>query len=201
MPSNRYYLPIMAGILSLLFVLMATWPAATDALYYQRQAIADGQVWRLFSGHFVHLGMEHALLNSAGAVLLALVFAKDIRCQDALLLILLAPLFISAGLWWKQPTLMAYVGFSGVLHSLLYLGVIRLLPLMPWLAGTVLLFLLSRQVWEQTAAYNPDYLQGLIHGRVMPDAHLFGAIAGSVWGLWTLWRDHLISTDKATDPL
>lgn len=202
MLNKPYCLLILAGVLSFVFIVLATWPEATNVLEYHRLAMADGQLWRAFSGHFVHLGMGHALLNSAGLLLLAAVFSKDIPCKDALLFILVAPFFISAGLWWKQPTLMAYVGFSGVLHGLLYFGVIRLLPVMPVVAGTVLFILVARQIWEQTGAYNPDYLQSLIQGRVMPDAHLFGAIAGTVWGLATLRRDRSrINTDKATDPL
>lgn len=200
MPSSRFGLLLLAGILFGLFLLFSGWPAVTQALEFQRQAITEGQFWRLFSGHFVHLSIAHAVLNGVGLLLLAIFLSRDIPCRDALLFIVLAPWFISAGLWWKQPTLMAYVGFSGVLHGLLYLGVVRLLPVMPGLAGTVLLLLLSRQVWEQTAAYNPDYLQSLIAGRVMPDAHLFGAIAGGLWGAYTLWRDrHRINTDKAAD--
>jgi len=98
---------------------------------------------------------------------------------------------ISLGLWFKQPGLLAYVGFSGVLHGLLYFGVLRLLPSAPALAGTVLAVLIGRQIWEQTGAYDPDYLRTMIHGRVMPDAHLFGALTGLVLGAWSLWRDRL----------
>jgi rhomboid family GlyGly-CTERM serine protease len=187
--------------LVLFFIVMAYWPAATDLLRYQRQEIANGQLWRLFTGHFVHLGIAHALLNSTGAILLAFFLSRDISVRDWWVITLTAPFVISAGLWLKQPQLISYVGFSGVLHGLLYFGVIRLLPVMPWLAGSVLLLLVSRQVWEQTSAYNPYYLQDFIHGRVMPDAHLWGAVTGSVWALWTLLRDsRLKAPDKAAEP-
>lgn len=182
--------PVPAALgLVLFFAVMAAWPAATDLLRYHREAIHDGQLWRLFTGHFVHLNAAHALLNGTGTLLLAFFLARDIPARDWGVVTVLAPLVISLGLWWRQPGMMAYVGFSGVLHGLLYLGVIRLLPVMPWLAGTVLLMLVGRQVWEQTPAYDPHYLQALIHGRVMPDAHLFGALTGAAWGVWSLWRD------------
>lgn len=183
-------LPAALG-LAALFLLLAQWPAATDLLYYQRDLIAGGEWWRLAGGHFVHLNTAHALLNATGAVLLALVLRQEIPARDWWRITLAAPLLISLGLWLKQPGLLAYVGFSGVLHALLYYGVWRLLPQAPALAVPVLLLLAGRQAWEQTAAYDPDYLRGLIEGRVMPDAHLFGALAGSAFGLWALARARL----------
>lgn len=175
----------------MLFVALSLWPNAEYMLRYQREAIADGQIWRVFTGHFVHLNLSHALLNATGILLLAVVLARDIPLRYWWTLIALAPFVISLGLWLRQPQLVSYVGFSGVLHGLLYLGVLRMLLVAPMLAGTVLLLLVGRQVWEQTAAYDPDYLRSLIHGRVMPDAHLFGALTGAVLGAWSLWHDRL----------
>lgn len=180
-----------ALILVLLFIGLALWPASPELFEYRRVAIADGEWWRLFTGHFVHLNLAHAVLNSIGAVMLALFLAEEITPRQWWGLVLVAPLVISAGLWWRQPGLGAYAGFSGVLHGLLYLGVLRLLPKAPALAAIVLLLLVGRQIWEQTGAYNPDYLRSLIHGRVMPDAHLFGAFTGALLGLFSLWRERL----------
>lgn len=180
-----------AVALAALFLLLALWPAAADLLCYQRDAQARGELWRVFTGHFVHLNLSHALLNAAGTVLVALVLRQEVPARDWWRLTLAAPFVISLGLWLKQPALVAYVGFSGVLHGLLYFGVLRLIPAAPGLALTVLALLVGRQAWEQTGAYDPDYLRGLIHGRVMPDAHLFGALTGGVYGLWSLWRDRL----------
>lgn len=180
-----------AAFLAAVFIALALWPGAADLLCYQRQAMAGGAWWRAFSGHFVHLNLNHALLNSTGALLIAVVLRDEVRAADWWRISLAAPFVISLGLWYRQPELVSYVGFSGVLHGLLYFGVLRLMPSAPGLALTVLALLAGRQVWEQTAAYNPDYLRGLIHGRVMPDAHLFGALTGSVFGLWSLWRGRL----------
>lgn len=179
-----------ALLLTALFLLLALLPSVSSWLEYRRELIAGGEVWRLFTGHFVHLNLSHAVMNAAGTVLLARVLATEISRAQWWLLILVSPLFISAGLWWRQPELMGYAGFSGVLHGLLYFGVVRLMVAMPVVAGGVLLLLASRQVWEQTSAYDPDYLQGVINGRVMPDAHLFGGLAGLLLGGFTLWRDY-----------
>lgn len=193
MPSKRLTgspLPTALALLAL-FLVLAVLPGAADLLCYQREAIAAGQWWRVVTGHFVHLNLSHALMNGAGTLLLALVLREELPVRDWWKLVVAAPLVISLGLWWKQPDLVSYVGFSGVLHGLLYCGVLRLVPQAPVLALGVLAFLVARQGWEQTSAYDPDYLRSLIGGRVMPDAHLFGALAGLVLGLWTLARQRL----------
>lgn len=178
-----------ALLLAALFLLFAALPAVSGLLEYQRERIGAGEWWRLFTAHFVHLNLNHALLNALGLLLVGVVFARELRRDEWWLLVLGAPLLISAGLWWKQPGLVGYAGFSGVLHGLLYLAVLRLWPASWWLAALLLVVLLARQVWEQTAAYDPGYLRSLIGGAVMPDAHLFGGLCGFLLGLAGLWRD------------
>jgi rhomboid family GlyGly-CTERM serine protease len=192
MPNSlrKSAVPWAAGLF-LLFMSLASWPGIEDALSYQRLAIASGQYWRVFTGHFVHLNLAHAFMNGTGTLMLAVFLRQELPLRDWWSVLLLAPLVISLGLWLKQPGLLAYVGFSGVLHGLLYVGVLRLIPAAPVFGGTVLLLLVGRQVWEQTGSYDPNYLRSVIHGRVMPDAHLFGALTGLVLGSWSLWRDRL----------
>ena len=44
--------------------------AGRALLRYDRAALAAGQWWRLLTAHVVHLGLEHAALNSLGLVLM-----------------------------------------------------------------------------------------------------------------------------------
>lgn len=177
-------------MLTAIFLLLAFLPPVSHLLEYRRELIAAGEFWRLFTGHFVHLNLAHAVMNAVGTVLVSLLFVTEIRRSQWWAVVLAAPVIISVGLWFKQPGLSGYAGFSGVLHGLLYFGVVRLLVTAPLLAGCVLALLIGRQAWEQTAAYNPDYLRHWIEGRVMPDAHLFGGLTGLVLGGLTLWQDY-----------
>lgn len=190
MPSKPSVLWPDALLLTALFLLLALLPSFTVLLEYRRDAISAGECWRVFTGHFVHLNMAHAIMNSVGTILVALIFPREISRTRWWWLVLAAPVTISLGLWIKQPGLQGYVGFSGVLHGLLYLGVVRMLATAPALAASMLLLLIGRQVWEQTASYNPDYLRAWIAGRVMPDAHLFGGLTGLLLGAGFLWQDY-----------
>jgi len=48
-------------------------------LRYERAAIAGGEVWRLVSCHFVHLGWAHCLLNVGGVAALATILPSPLR--------------------------------------------------------------------------------------------------------------------------
>src|SRR3569623_2737413 len=61
-------LPLLLALSSLLIALAG--PDASVALRYERAAILDGEMWRLVSGHLVHLGWSRLVLNLAGLALI-----------------------------------------------------------------------------------------------------------------------------------
>jgi rhomboid family GlyGly-CTERM serine protease len=91
---------------------------------YDRTAIANGEVWRLVTGHWVHSGPSHALWNIAALMLLGLLFE---RCLQSFLLIALiaGTVAVDAWLWWGDSSLTYYCGLSGILNSLLIVGLAR----------------------------------------------------------------------------
>ena len=44
---------------------------AREVLAYTREGVAAGELWRLLTGHLVHLGWTHMWLNLAGIALVA----------------------------------------------------------------------------------------------------------------------------------
>src|SRR5687768_13696222 len=67
----------LLGICALLLALELAGEAGRMALRYDRTALAHGEGWRLVTGHFVHLSLAHAVLNSLGVALLWALFARD----------------------------------------------------------------------------------------------------------------------------
>jgi rhomboid family GlyGly-CTERM serine protease len=167
--------------LCLMLVIPATLgPATVDALRYERTAIAAGEWWRLLTAHWVHLSLEHALLNAAGLALLWVLVAREYTGLRWLLIVLASMVAIDAGLWFRDADVAWYVGASGVLHGVMAagaLGRVRRGERDGWILGA---FLVLKLCYEQLAGPMP-MSAGL--GRVIVNAHLYGAAGGLAAGL------------------
>jgi rhomboid family GlyGly-CTERM serine protease len=148
--------------------------AARLGLRYERTGIAQGQLWRLLSAHWVHLDLRHALVNIAGFALLWALFARDFSPRQWLVILAAAVIAIDAGLWFRDSTIQWYVGSSGVLHGILAAGTLAHLrrgePDGWVLAG----ILAAKLLYEQRVGPLP--FSG--SRDVVVDAHLFGVIGG-----------------------
>jgi rhomboid family GlyGly-CTERM serine protease len=173
------------ALLLVLLVLLApevNGPAARQALSFDRSALADGQWWRVLSAHFVHLDLEHAVLNGLGVVLMWALFARDYRPGRWLAIYLGSALAVSAGLWLWNPELEWYVGASGALHGVMTAGTLAHLrrgDLDGWiLAG----FIVVKLAYEQFGGALP--FAG--SADTVVDAHLYGAVGGVLLTFMTL---------------
>lgn len=164
-----------------LFTLATLWmiqPEWQFLLRYDRVAIQDGQWWRLLSGHAVHGGFAHWLLNALGLALLLLLFRSGSAVRELLWPALLLGTVLGLVLYQAHPQLEHYLGFSGVLHGLFAYHVLRgLVRSVPdaWVAGVALLGKLS---YEQWMAASPG-TAAMIGMPVVIEAHLYGALAGA----------------------
>jgi len=155
-------------------------PGAVEALRYQADANLN-QPWRLVTGHWVQLGWMHLALNGAGIALLAVLFAQELKIIDWVVTVTLMPLAISAGFLLRNPELQWYVGLSGVLHGLMLTGCLLLWQMQKRLATLITLVVIAKLVHEQWVGAESG-TEKLISGTVVVDAHLYGAIAGVIWG-------------------
>ncbi len=146
-------------------------------LRYDREGLAGAELWRLLTGHVVHLGWSHALLNLAGFALMWALFFGDFRPRQWLVIIAASAAVIDAGFWFLEPRLAWYVGLSGILHGVMGAGTWAHLRRHDWDAWILVAFLIGKLAWEQTQGALPlSGAQGQLH--VVVDAHLFGAIGG-----------------------
>ncbi|WP_324314100.1 rhombosortase [Povalibacter sp.] len=150
------------------------------ALRYERAAVLEGAYWRLLTGHLVHGGIAHLLLNVMGAALIATLFGRDYTPRQWLIVLLASAVSIDVGFVLFEPQLQWYVGLSGVLHGALAAGAVA-----GWrhesrsLALTLTLVLVGKLVWEQWQGALP--LSGDM--PVIVDAHLYGAVGGFLGAL------------------
>jgi rhomboid family GlyGly-CTERM serine protease len=148
--------------------------AARKALRYDRSALAAGEWWRLATGHFVHLSLEHAILNALGLVLLWILFARDYSPRAWLLILASAMAAIDLGLWAFDSTVLWYVGSSGALHGVLAAGTLAHLRRREPDGWILAALLVGKLTYEQSVGALP-FLKG---AAVVVDAHLYGALGG-----------------------
>lgn len=146
-------------------------------LRYDRAAILHGQVWRLLSGHLVHLGWSHLAMNLAGLALIWLLVGRQLSTGQWVWVAIVCGFGVSGGLLAFNPQLVWYVGLSGVLHGLLISGCLADLRNGHNGAWLLLALVWAKLIWEQTAGPLPGSEAGA-GGAVVVDAHLYGALAG-----------------------
>jgi rhomboid family GlyGly-CTERM serine protease len=147
---------------------------ARELLRYERSAIAAGEWWRLVTAHFVHLGLEHAVLNALGLVLMWALFARDYSARAWLAILGMSIAAIDLGLWISGSTLGWYVGSSGVLHGVLAAGTLAHLRRRDLDGWILAVFLVAKLSYEQISGSLPFTDQA----PVVVDAHLYGAAGG-----------------------
>ena len=148
-----------------------------DIFVYQRKLITSGELWRLFSGHFLHTNFYHLLLNLAALVMLWFLHGSFYNQANMLILFVFCALVTSLGLYYFNPDLHQYVGLSGVLHGIFVFG-----AMMDIRAKEKTGYLLFLGVWlkiahEQIYGASTD-VSDLINANVAVDAHLWGAVGG-----------------------
>jgi len=154
----------------------------THALVYQRELISQGEVWRLLTGHLLHTNGFHLLLNLAALVMLWALHGRFYSVQNYSVLFLFCSIATSVGIYLNTPSLIEYVGLSGVLHGVFVFGAI-----MDILSKDKTGYLLFIGVWlkiahEQIYGASSD-VSDLIEASVAIDAHLWGAMGGLLFSV------------------
>ena len=144
-------------------------------LRYERALIADGEWWRLLSGHVVHLGWTHLALNVMGLALMWSLFYEDYALRHWVLILVCSLIAIDCGFFFIERGLRWYVGLSGVLHGVMAAGTLAHLKRREPDAWILLPFLTAKLAYEQlfgTMPYSPE----AANGPVVVDAHLYGTL-------------------------
>jgi rhomboid family GlyGly-CTERM serine protease len=101
---------VMAGIHFL--------PLTRELFYFSAEAVWQGQLWRLLSGHLVHADLNHLLWNGIGLGILGVMTEQHSR-RAWWVAMLTGVLFVNLLLLSPFSQLAYYCGVSGVLHTLL----------------------------------------------------------------------------------
>jgi len=180
-PQNRSLAVwLLPGIIVGIAVVLAVYgDSGREWLRFDRTAVANGEYWRLVSGHFVHLGRSHLVLNAAGFLLIWYLVSPFFALRQWLLITLYVIAGIDLGFWLLEPSLQWYVGLSGLLHGLLAAGVVggfRSGRLDVWILGAALV---GKLAYEQLLGPLPGSEESS-GGAVIIAAHAYGALTGAI---------------------
>lgn len=164
----------------------------TETLVYQRQSISQGEVWRLFSGHILHTNGYHLLLNLLALFMLWALHGRFYSIKNYTLLFLLCSFITSVGIYYFDPTLVQYVGLSGVLHGIFVFGALMDINAKDKTGYLLFLGLWLKIAHEQFYGASTD-VSNLIEANVAVNAHLYGALSGLLFSIIYLYRRHLRS--------
>lgn len=176
----RQHWPLLVLLVPCLLLAAAGEPARM-LLRYDRAAIVHGEIWRLFTGNFVHLSAGHLLEDMAGMVLLWLLFEDVLPGWRTPIVVCVGSLAVGLGLLIGDPHVDWYVGISGALDTLWAagaLGLLRRRDRFGWMLAGVLL---AKLIYEQSFGALP-FSSVSSGGQVIVDAHLYGALAGALIG-------------------
>lgn len=194
--SARWLVPL--ALACLIVALQAAGVRVYALLCYEREAVLEGQWWRLFTAHFVHLGWAHCLMNLIGLALCG-ALAADLRSWRDWASVL-GTLAIGVGLllFLVSPQVSNYAGLSGVLYGLI---VCVLAPMairrnaIAWIA----LGVIGGRIGWQMFVESPNAQSTLFDGHVVAQGHLYGAVCAIGIVVWKWWQMHRATIDSRAD--
>lgn len=180
--NQKWLITVIVALVAVIIMLLH----GGSVLRYDRADILHGQIWRLFTGNFVHANWRHLLIDLAGLLLWTALAGYLETRRSYLLLLVGSGLGVGLGLLLLDPGVAWYVGLSGILHGLFAASAIGLLSRREWLGGLSLLAALSLKIiWEQRCGdLGTAHLLGV---PVVVDAHLYGAVTGGAIALALLF--------------
>jgi len=160
----------------------------STALELDRHHVLSGEVWRIWTSHFVHSNMPHLLLNMMAALFIYFSFFTKISLTELLVCSLTFSALISIALLFFLPDLDWYNGLSGLLHALVAYFSIRIA------VKTKVYWIGASLVWikvltEATMNFSDTYF--INDMNVITEAHLIGAFIGSLFAIISIVLSHL----------
>ncbi len=120
--------PVVSLLLGAVAIVLLPAGDINGILQYDRVAIADGELWRLITGHWTHWSFDHFLWCTI--VFVALGGICEHYCRKAFLATIIASsIAIPLVTWFSAPELQLYRGLSGLGSSLFVFGTVWMMRL------------------------------------------------------------------------
>ena len=106
-------IPCITLALAAIALICGAMPTLADGLEFSREAFARGEIWRLFTAHFVHFGGAHLRWDVLALLLLGSMAEWKSRRDWVAAVVVSAPAIVLA-VWWALPQFAVYRGLSGI---------------------------------------------------------------------------------------
>ena len=170
-------------------LLVTTQLIGEEYLRFQQDWVTTGQVWRLVTAHWVHVGWVHLLLNIVGLAICVLLARPNWSLKRWWIQCLCMALGISLLVTLHNPDVHWYVGFSGVLFGLYFLAAHDLYARDRFIALLMGGAIVVKVILEQYTSYDLTSSE-LIGAPVITDAHKYGLLIAMaialVWSTYTM---------------
>lgn len=160
----------------------------TDALAFRREAILQGEWWRLVTANVVHLNGRHMLLNVAALLLLGwLLWSRPLNSLRFGAVCLATAAGVGLLLLLATPSVDYYVGLSGWLHGLAVMVVTAYWRSDRLVSASLAFALVGKIGWEAVYGPNPA-TEAAMGGAIVTASHRYGALSAALslllaWGL------------------
>ncbi|HYG65343.1 MAG TPA: rhombosortase [Thermoanaerobaculia bacterium] len=122
-------LPGVSLLLALPALVIYCLPALAARLELDWRAVSGGEVWRIVTGHWTHVSLDHLLWDVAAFAILATACELRESCgrRRTLMTVGLAAVAIPITLWLALPGMIRYRGLSGIDSALFVLLAVTIL--------------------------------------------------------------------------
>ncbi len=112
-------LPIITFTIGFICTVSFLFPDISSMLIFDRRAIYNGEIWRLFSAHYVHMTISHLIYNLSVFVIAGWIIERK-NYWHLLISYFLTAVIISISLLFFNPGMTYYGGLSGISCGLIY---------------------------------------------------------------------------------
>lgn len=145
-------------------------------------SIDSQHYWTFVTANLVHTNTAHLLLNLAGVAVLWAVHGYSYVVTNYLFQFIIFGVAVTIGMFLFSSNITWYVGLSGILHGVFVVGAYQDIRHKIKFGWWLMLGIWLKIAYEQYFGANQT-LKNLIEANVAVDAHLYGAMAGTIWVL------------------
>lgn len=178
---NSKFKLFLFPIIWIIFTAALQW-LGKPILRYEHDVLSSLELWRLLTGHWVHLNWTHWLLNNLALILLVAITKVHWRLSFWIKVVLIHSLLISIAFLLLNSELNWYVGFSGVLYGLFMLAALLSFKNDKFMSALLMLIVFFKVAAEQFIGSEIS-TEMLLGAPVIVDAHAYGLLVGIVLGV------------------